>query len=222
MDSSPTGPPADQRSEPERLRRAIETFYARSGRQTQPDGSWQEGLWVPSAAERRACCAKIRPSPANRQALESHCRSQGHVAALFGVPLAELKGAVREDRKRGSPIAREVASTYAPSRPPRDASLAELGRRTREERFERLREALSHGLPLFERLRAIGDAGLPSDEDVVPLLEMATAGAERLTEALRSARSAESILTLANALLESLEALVEPSRSGKRTSRGSD
>ena len=83
----------------ERLRLAIEVFYARSTRRGHPEGDWQDGLWYPSGEERQACCKGIEPTAQNRQALESHCRTQGHVATLYSIQVGELKAAVRDDRR---------------------------------------------------------------------------------------------------------------------------
>ena len=205
------------RPKPERLRLAIEDFYSRRTRKSHPEGFWQEGLWYPSPNERRACCEAIHPTAANRQALESHCRTQNHVAALYGVPLGELKAAVRDDRKQGAPIARHVASSFV-GPPSRRAELfSEMRRRERDETFERLHAALSHGLPLFERLHALGGPGGPAD-DVAPLLETASASAERLVATLNSARTLEATLTFGDALLETLRTLLEEPK-GKRRKR---
>ncbi len=57
----------------ERLRLAVEEFYARSSRLSHPAGEWKEGLWYPSEGERKTCCEGIEPTIANRQALERHC-----------------------------------------------------------------------------------------------------------------------------------------------------
>ncbi|HEV7670708.1 MAG TPA: hypothetical protein VGS22_19485 [Thermoanaerobaculia bacterium] len=204
---APDPPPdAAGRPKPERLRLAIEAFYARSTRKAHPEGYWQDGLWYPSASERRTCCEGFRPTPANRQALESHCRSQSHVAALYSVPLGELKAAVRDDRKRGSPIAQQVASSFVGPR--RIETFADLRQQAREEAFENLHAALAHGLPLFERLHALRDSG-SREEGMAPLLETATASAERLLATLHSARSLETIVTFGSALLETLKMILE-------------
>ena len=215
MQATDLHPDAAGRPKPERLRLAIENFYARSSRKAHPEGYWQDGLWYPSASERRACCEGIRPTPANRQALESHCRSQNHVAALYGVALGELKAAVRDDRKRGSPIAQQVASSFVGPRPRRIETFADLRRQAREEAFENLHAALAHGLPLFERLHALRDAGYP-EEGMAPWLETASASAERLLATLHSARSLETIVTFGSALLETLKTILEEPKPKRR------
>ncbi len=78
---------------------------ARHERKEHPRGAWQNGLWWPDPQERRACCETIQPTPANKQALESHCRSQAHIAQLFGVSGPALRRAalaVRRQRARAS------------------------------------------------------------------------------------------------------------------------
>ncbi len=211
-------PDAAGRPKSERMRLAIEDFYSRSMRKTQPEGYWQEGLWYPSAGERRACCEDLRPTPANRQALESHCRSQIHVATLYGIPLGELKAAVRDDRKRGSPIAQHVASSFVGSRSRRTESFSDLGQITREETFERLDAALSHSLPLLERLHALGREGSP--EEAARLLETATVSAERLLATLHSARNLETIMTFGSALIETFQKILEQPRPKRRSAAG--
>jgi hypothetical protein len=219
MQATALHPDAAGRPKPERLRLAIESFYARSTRRAHPEGSWQEGLWYPSASERRACCEDIRPTAANRQALESHCRSQNHVATLYGVPLGELKAAVRDDRKRGSPIAQHVAASFVGPRPRRTESFSELSQNTREETFERLHAALSHTLPLLERLHALGGEKGP-EEEVAPLLETAFASAERLLATLNSARNLETIMTFGSALIETFQKILEQPRPKRRSAAG--
>ncbi len=205
----------------ERLRLATEAFYARSSRRGQPEGDWQDGLWYPAPGERQACCEGIQPTPANRQALESHCRTQGHVAALYGVPVGELKAAVREDRKVGSPIARRVATTFLGSRPTSAATFAELRQKARDEAFDKLHTALTQGLPLFERLKTLEGSESEAEEEIAPLLATAAESAERLTAALHGARRQEALMTCANAFLETLRtALLETRRKDRRGRSG--
>lgn len=210
-------PGSAERPKPERLRLAIETFYARSTRLEHPEGEWRESLWYPVAAERQSCCEGIEPSKTNRQALESHCRKQVHVATLFGLPVGELKAAVRDDRKRGLPIAQQVASTFVAPRPPARGAgaFADMSRRAREEAVERLHAVLADSLPLFERLHALVGVEGP-DEAVAPLLERAIASAERLVAALNFARNLEASLARSTALLETLQAILETPRQKRR------
>ncbi|MEP7010476.1 MAG: hypothetical protein ABJC13_09160 [Acidobacteriota bacterium] len=218
MPANALHPDAAGRSKPERLRLAIEIFYARSSRQMHPDGDWQEGLWYPSPAERRTCCEGIHPTMSNRQALESHCRSQSHIAALCDVPLGELKAAVRADRKQGSPIAEQVTASLVAPRPQRAETFFEMRQKARQETFEQLHAALAHGLPLFERLHALRDPKVAEEESMAPLLETASASAERLVATLHSARSLEATLTFGSALVETLRALLEEPPAKRRRS----
>ncbi|HEV7670237.1 MAG TPA: hypothetical protein VGS22_17095 [Thermoanaerobaculia bacterium] len=199
----------------ERLRLAIEDFYARSTRRGHPEGDWQDGLWYPSASERQACCEGIEPTLANRQALESHCRTQAHVAALYDVPVGELKAAVRDDRKQGSPIAERVASTFVGPRPRSTETFAELRQKGRDEAFEKLRAVLAQGLPLFERLRTLPNS---EEQDAMEhLLETASESAERLLATINSARRQEVFMACASAFLETLKTtLEEPKGKGRR------
>lgn len=220
MQSTALHPDAAGRSKPERLRLAIEIFYGRSRRQAHPDGDWQGGLWYPSPAERRGCCDDIHPTQGNRQALESHCRSQSHIAALCDVPLGELKAAVRADRKQGSPIAAQVVAALVAPRPQRAETFFEMRQKARQETFDQLHEALAHGLPLFERLHALRDPKVAEEESMAPLLETASASAERLVATLHSARRLEANLTFGSALVETLRTLLEEPGTKRRRSLG--
>ena len=83
------------------LQEAARVAIAREQRAESPQGEWRARLWYPTPEERRACCEAIKPTAANRQALESHCRTQAHVARLYGVVLPELRRAVKQLRKAG-------------------------------------------------------------------------------------------------------------------------
>ncbi len=77
--------------------RAAQEYLARQSRRRDPAGKFDRGgRWYPSAAEERPCCAAIRP-PSRRWPLSllRHCRSDRHVAALFGVSVAELRAAIQ-------------------------------------------------------------------------------------------------------------------------------
>jgi hypothetical protein len=202
----------------ERLRLAIEVFYARSTRRGHPEGDWRDGLWYPSAGERQACCEGIEPTAQNRQALESHCRTQGHVATLYDIAVGELKAAVRDDRKQGSPIAQRVASTFVGPRPRSTETFAELRQKGRDEAFEKLRAVLAQGLPLFERLRAIPDA--ENQDAMAPLLETASESAERLLATINSARRQEAFMACASAFLETLKTTLEEPKAKRRRGMG--
>ncbi|HXU33096.1 MAG TPA: hypothetical protein VN851_21220 [Thermoanaerobaculia bacterium] len=206
--------PAADRPKSERLRLAIEVFFARTTRRGHPEGEWRDGLWYPSREERQACCVGIEPTLQNRQALESHCRTQAHVAALYDVAVGELKAAVRDDRKQGSPIAQRVASTFVgpPSRS--TETFAELRQKGRDEAFEKLRAVLAQGLPLFERLRTFPESEDPNAME--PLLETASESAERLLATINSARRQEAFMACAGAFLETLKTTLEQPKGKKR------
>lgn len=102
----------------DRLKKAVDVALAREDRKEIPNGSWKDNLWFPDPDERRSCCEAIVPSPSNRQALESHCRSKGHIAQLFDVPVRELKRAVLVARRtRGLEPKRDAALTKEPEFP---------------------------------------------------------------------------------------------------------
>jgi len=120
-----------------RLQQAVRVALAREVRTESPEGEWEDGVWLPSAQERRPCCEGVTPSPANRQALESHCRTQRHVAQLFDIPLTELKSAIRRSRS-------EEGRRIGP--PKEGAALMELVRVSGEARtqaLDELREAIA-------------------------------------------------------------------------------
>ena len=77
------------------LGQAVEEYQKRQSREHHPGGKFDKGgRWYPSAEEKRACCDKVRsPSRAFPYSLMLHCRTAGHVAALFGVNTAELRAA---------------------------------------------------------------------------------------------------------------------------------
>jgi hypothetical protein len=190
-----------------RLQQAARVALAREARTASPDGEWSDGVWLPSAQERRPCCEGIAPSPANRQALESHCRTQRHVAQLFEVPLEELKREVR--RARGGPGGRAAEV--------RDGSaLLELVRVSAEARGQarrELREALSgfeENAPVFlqemdEAVAAAAQSG--SDADLCQLLDRMIADLERLKALVEFNRSVESAYQSARSVQDALENL---------------
>ncbi len=178
-----------------RLRLALDEFLSRAARRSHPEGEWQEGLWRPSPQERQACCDAIRPSTANRQALESHCRSQAHVAALFGVDPVDLKTAIREERK-------EALRAPGDARPEQARVLNEEGNRVslllRELIVRRLRKAAGRATPAIERLRRI-----EAEEELTPALANAREAAEGLLEAIGVAELMEEALQRLNELVGS-------------------
>jgi len=199
----PASTPDDSENPEGRLRLALEAFYARSARREQPDGEWRDRLWYPSQRERQACCEGIVPTLDNRQALDSHCRTQVHVAALYGVSVADLKAAVRAERKLRASLSAPAAVAASQSRRPASGqALYELSLKSRNEGLDELRQALEGCLPLFERLRSE-----PSGEDLPLLLEEALAGAKRLFAAIDYTRTLEASVRFSQAVLTSLRAL---------------
>ncbi len=98
------------------LRTAAAAVLARQERKAHPRGFWQEGLWWPDPEERRSCCEAIQPTPANKQALDSHCRSQTHVAQLFDVSARALRraaGLVRRERATAPGAPPGIESLFA-------------------------------------------------------------------------------------------------------------
>ncbi len=197
---------AAERPKSGRLRLAVEEFFARRSRRGHPEGDWLDGLWYPSASERRRCCGGIRPTAGYPQALERHCRSQTHLAVLYEVPVRALKAAVREDRKQGSPIAKKVASSCVALRGQRSETFAELRRQTRAKAFGKLYQALAQGLPLLERLHATeGRPDTEHGQEMTPLLETAAECAERLLAAIYAAKRKEELMDMGGAFLAALQ-----------------
>ena len=76
---------------------AAREYIARQSRDTHPDGTFDRaGRWYPSESEWCNCCTGIRsPSRAYPYSLMTHCRSAGHVAALYGVDARDLRRAIK-------------------------------------------------------------------------------------------------------------------------------
>ena len=90
----------------ERLDRCIVAYLRRRYRQEDPSGSFRgcgrNGLppWFPSYGESQPCCGfstdnSIIPTRANPLALNTHCRSIGHLANLYDVDLNFLHRQLR-------------------------------------------------------------------------------------------------------------------------------
>jgi hypothetical protein len=92
---------------------AVSAYIARQAREEHPAGKFDGGgRWWPAAEEERACCARVRtPSRTWPYSLLVHCRTIGHVAALYGVDVAELRRAVRAARPPAPPK-REGGDNY--------------------------------------------------------------------------------------------------------------
>lgn len=82
----------------EKIRQAAEEYINRRDRTSHPDGHTDRGgRWYPSDSECCHCCANVRtPSRSWPWSYMTHCRTIGHVANLYGVPVADVRRAVRE------------------------------------------------------------------------------------------------------------------------------
>ncbi len=187
-----------------RLRVALEAFLARESRAQSPEGEWQEGLWFPSPSERRACCEGLQPTPANKQALESHCRSAVHVAALFEVPVLELRRALRKARHSSDTGPGQDAAS-APKSMTHTERLARVSRAARSEAFQALRKDAQEGDGILRKL-----AGLDEDtptEELAPLFESAGKLLERLVVDLENAAQLEMVYRVSGMAVGRLRAL---------------
>ncbi len=178
-----------------RIEQAVEAYLRRESRSESPLGDWQEGIWRPAPLERRACCDEIAPAPGNKQALEAHCRTILHVAALFEVPATELKRAVRA--ARGS-------ARLEKERPGSDGKsqtelFFEMSGATREEAYAALRSAAGRFAPVQESLLSIGRE---EPAALAALLENAGVGLERYVLALEYAVEVETAYRFAASALE--------------------
>ncbi len=188
-------------SEPDRVRLAIHEYYSREARHTYPAGTWQDRLWQPAPLERQACCDKVLPTEDNRQALEAHCRTLAHIASRYGVSSTALRAALHDGRKRKRSSSLRPPSTLPETRSGR--YVAALQETACREVFELLHEELAQSLPLLQRLRSL--CGLDgAQEELVPLLALASVNAERLLAAIRLAYSSETSMAYAVTLLETL------------------
>lgn len=182
-------PPADA----QRMERAVKTFLRRESRIDSPVGEWQEGIWRPAPSEHRPCCDEITPAPANKQALEAHCRTILHIAALFDVPATGLKRAVRAARSQVRPelplgMGKSQAEVFF------DASYA-----SREEAYEALRSEAARFAKLQQSLLSIGKE---EPDALAALLESAGVGLERYVLALGYAAEVEAAYRFASSALE--------------------
>lgn len=187
-----------------RLRLALEAFLAREARTQGPEGEWREGLWFPSPSERRPCCEGPQPTPANKQALESHCRSAAHVAALFEVPVLELRRALRRAR-----YTKDEGLSQAPASAPKSMTnterLARVSRAARSEAFQALRKNAQEGGGVLRRLSGL-DEDAPSEE-LAALFESAGKLMERLVVDLENAAQMEMVYRVSGTAVERLRSL---------------
>lgn len=89
------------------VEQAAKLFVDRQDRVSHPDGkSDNGGRWIPSNDEWCSCCAAIRyPSRSWPWSLMVHCRTAEHVAALTGVPAADIRREARQIRKAREQVA---------------------------------------------------------------------------------------------------------------------
>ena len=194
LDPAPTG----------RLALALEAFLARESRAQGPEGEWREGLWFPSPNERRPCCDGLQPSPGNKQALESHCRSAAHVAALYEVPVLDLRRALKRAR---------IAQEAAPSQPAGSAArsmtnterLARVSRAARSEAFNALRAEAQQCAGLFGDLSRLDDSA--SADEVAQILEGAKSRLQAVNESLENAMQMELVFRVSGMAVERLRSL---------------
>ncbi len=188
-----------------RLLLALEALIARGSRAQGPEGDWIQGLWYPSPSERRPCCEGLLPTPGNKQALESHCRSAIHVAALFEVPVTDLRRAFRlarraQDRNSSRPEIAPLARTATHTE-----VLVRVSRAARSEAFDDLRTKAREGASLIGALANL-DEQAPAD-GVTRILQSARAWLHLTHESLENAAQMEMVFRVAETALERLRAL---------------
>ena len=77
---------------------AYRKYIARQLREEFPAGRLDSaGRWYPNGqTEYRDCCNHIRqPTRERPWSLQNHCRTMGHIAALCGVPVGDLRALAR-------------------------------------------------------------------------------------------------------------------------------
>jgi hypothetical protein len=197
---SPTGRTPDAET---RLQKAVRTAVAREERTESPRGEWHERLWYPADGERQACCAPIKPTESNRQALESHCRTQAHIAQLFDVPLPELRRAVRQARAEESHAEPLFHRSPEPHGSPADA-LFEASRGAHGAALENLREEALRFETVLPRLIEAGET-----DDLLELLDDAAMSIDRLKLTVEYCRQVETTYDSARAVRDLVARLYE-------------
>jgi hypothetical protein len=186
-----------------RLRLALEAFLARESRALGPEGEWREGLWFPSPNERRPCCEGLQPTPANKQALESHCRSAAHVAALFEVPVLDLRRALKRAR-----TTHEAAPNLPANSPVRSMTnterLARVSRAALSEALEVLRAEARVGAGVLEELAHLDEE---SAGDLAATLKAAGERLKVVAQSLDSASQMELVCRVSGLALGKVRAL---------------
>ncbi len=183
-----------------RLREAVRTAIAREDRAESPRGEWRDRLWYPADDERQDCCENITPTEANRQALESHCRTQAHVARLFQVPRGELRRAVRLAREHEELASRPPVRLHPlpSSRGGRADVLLQASQGAHSDALQELRAEARRFASILSRLI---DAPDPEPgENLLELLGEAEDGMERLQLTIEYCRQAETTYDSARAI----------------------
>lgn len=180
-----------------RLGEAARVFIAREERSESPRGEWRGRLWYPEDDERQPCCAAIQPTEANRQALESHCRTQAHVAHLFSVPLPELRRAVKSAREAAGRAAGPAFGLRSLASPASRADvLVEVSRSAQGEALLELRAEARSFQAVLPRLITAGE----DDEELPELLEDAAARLKRLHLAVEYCQKVDETFDAAQAV----------------------
>jgi hypothetical protein len=96
----------------ENYRAAAECYRRRQSRREHPDGTFDKrGRWYPADCEEQPCCAFIRsPSARWPYSYMTHCRTVGHVAALHGIPVGDLRRYLRTGRMPDEAPAEQAAA----------------------------------------------------------------------------------------------------------------
>lgn len=198
-------PRSQPSSEDERLDKAARVAVAREERLESPRGEWRDRLWYPAPEERRGCCEPITPTEANRQALESHCRTQAHVAQLFDVPLADLRRTAKRAREAGA----RAAGQRPPLRPSASGGRAEtLYEMSRGVHGDALRD-LRNEARSFERILPRLIAATDTEEGFLTLLDEAAMSIDRLRLTVEYCRKVEATFDAARSVREMVTRLFE-------------
>lgn len=188
-----------------RLVEAVEILHRRDTRAEKPDGTWESYVWLPSAAERRPCCDRIKPPDASsggsKSRLYDHCRSLEHVANLCTVDPLDLRRAFREagyviGRVRGGKEPRMVEKLRrAPVVSLRDRLGAPL-RSVRDDLLAAIALARRQLAMLEEAAMAGGDLGLLDEAlaETMTSLRLLVVQSQKATEVERLVAKMEGLL----------------------------
>jgi transposase-like protein len=168
----------------DRLQEAVRVAVTREERREHPRGEWRARLWYPAPDERRVCCEGILPTAANRQALESHCRTQRHVALLFDISPSALRQAVKRAREAagsGLPLRSRIASEDQAE------ALYEASREVQQNVLLWLRTEAESFQEMLPRLLAVTE----TSEDFGEIFEQVAVSLDRLRLTLDCCRKVE-------------------------------